>query len=236
MVGERRPPGVQHGGDADPRAQMFRIGGDRDQRLGGGLEQQVVDRGLVLIGDVADRRRQREDHVVIGDGQQLGLALGQPSLRRRALALRAMPIAAAVVGDERRARSLRSARHARRGPPCGSSRSPTSPSIGQGSHGRRWPCATPVRDRGRYPRPPEQDGPWRRGLCERLGVSGLQRDQTIKRAHDVAGWCWWRRAYRARSCRAWRVPAEPGSRGYRCSVRAGGWRSCAAAYAAKCAW
>ena len=44
-------------------------------------------------------------------------------------------------------------------PPCGSSRSPTSPSIGRGSRGRRWPCATPVRDRGRYPRPPEQGVP-----------------------------------------------------------------------------
>jgi hypothetical protein len=34
MVGERRPPCVQHAGDADPRAQMFGVGGDGDQRLG----------------------------------------------------------------------------------------------------------------------------------------------------------------------------------------------------------
>ena len=67
--------------------------------LGGSFEQQVVDHGLVLIGDLADRRRQGEDHVVIGDRQQLGLAFGQPSLRRRALALGAMPIATAVVRD-----------------------------------------------------------------------------------------------------------------------------------------
>ncbi len=100
MVGERRPPCVQHGGHADPRAQMFWVGGDRDQRLGGGLEQQVVNHGLVLMGDVADRRRQGEDHVIIGDRQQLGLSLGQPSLRRRALTLGAMPIATTVVGDD----------------------------------------------------------------------------------------------------------------------------------------
>ena len=100
MVGERRSPGVQHGGHADPRAQVFWIGRDRDHRLGGGLEQKVVNHGLVLIGDVADRRRQREDHMVIWGGQQLGLALGQPSPRRRALALRAMPVAAAVVRDD----------------------------------------------------------------------------------------------------------------------------------------
>src|SRR6202011_524627 len=55
---------------------------------------------LVLVGDVADRRRQREDHMVIWGGQQLGLALGQPSPRRRALALRAMPIATAIIGDD----------------------------------------------------------------------------------------------------------------------------------------
>ena len=38
MVGERRSPGVQHGGHADPRAQVFGVGRDRDHRLGGGLE------------------------------------------------------------------------------------------------------------------------------------------------------------------------------------------------------
>ena len=100
MVGERRTPSVQHGSHADPRAQMFGIGGDRDHRLGGSLEQKVVNHGLVLMGDVADRRRQGEDEMVIGDRQQLGLAFGQPSLRRRALAFRAMPIATAIVGDD----------------------------------------------------------------------------------------------------------------------------------------
>ena len=41
------------------------------------------------------RRRQGEDHMVIWGGQKLGLALGQPSPRRRA-----MPIAAAIIGDD----------------------------------------------------------------------------------------------------------------------------------------
>ena len=53
MMGERRAPGVQHGGEADPRAQMLRVGGDGGQRLGGGPEQEVVDDALVLEGDVA---------------------------------------------------------------------------------------------------------------------------------------------------------------------------------------
>ena len=48
MVGQRRAPGVQHGGEADARAQMLRVGGEGGQRLGGGPEQEVVDGGLVL--------------------------------------------------------------------------------------------------------------------------------------------------------------------------------------------
>ena len=100
MVGERRSPGVQHRRHADPGAQMLGIGGDGEHGLGGRLEQKAVNHGLVLPGDVADRRGQREHHVVIGERQKLGLALGQPLPRRRALALRAMPIAAGVVADD----------------------------------------------------------------------------------------------------------------------------------------
>ena len=39
--------------------------------------------------------------MIIGNGQQLGLTLGEPLLRRRALTLRAMPVAAGIVGDAR---------------------------------------------------------------------------------------------------------------------------------------
>ena len=46
-------------------------------------------------------RRQREDDVEVGDRQQFGLARRHPLARRRTLALRAVPIAAAVVGDGR---------------------------------------------------------------------------------------------------------------------------------------
>ena len=38
---------------------MFGISGDGERGLGGGLEQQIVDHRLVLIGDVGDGRRQR---------------------------------------------------------------------------------------------------------------------------------------------------------------------------------
>ena len=90
---------MEDGGEADARAQMPRVGGDRRQRLGGGPEQEVVDGRLVLERDRADCRRQGEDDVVVGNRQEFGLALGEPLARRRALTLRAVPVAAGVVGD-----------------------------------------------------------------------------------------------------------------------------------------
>jgi hypothetical protein len=96
-----RTPGVQHGGYADPCAQVFWIGRDRDHRLGRCLEQDIVDDSLVLIRDVRDRAGQRVDDVEVWRREQLGFPLFQPLPRRRALALRAMPVAAAVVRDDR---------------------------------------------------------------------------------------------------------------------------------------
>ena len=54
MKGERRSPGVQYGGNADARAKMLGISRNRDHRLGGSLEQEIIDDGLVLVGDVVD--------------------------------------------------------------------------------------------------------------------------------------------------------------------------------------
>ena len=71
-----------------------------ERGLGRRLHEQVVDHALVLIGDVAQLGRQRVDDMEVADRQQLGLALGEPLARRRALALRAMPVAATVVGDD----------------------------------------------------------------------------------------------------------------------------------------
>jgi hypothetical protein len=67
---------------------------DDEECLGGGLEQEIVDDGLVLEGDGADRRRQREDDMIVGNRQKLGLAVGEPLPGRGALTLRTMPVAA----------------------------------------------------------------------------------------------------------------------------------------------
>ena len=101
MMIEVLAPGVQHGGDADVGAEVLGIGRDGGQRLGRGREQQAVDLGLVLVGDGADRGRQREHHVEVGNRQQLGLARLEPRLSRRPLALGAVPVAAGVIGDAR---------------------------------------------------------------------------------------------------------------------------------------
>src|SRR5438094_8314871 len=80
---------------------MFGIGRDGENGLRGGLEQQIVDDCLILIGELGDCRREREDHVEVWHRQELGLALGEPALCRRALALRTMPVAAGIVSDGR---------------------------------------------------------------------------------------------------------------------------------------
>ena len=90
----RRAPGVEHGGDADARAQMLGVRRDRHHRLGRGPEQQIVDDRLVLPGNVGDLGRQREDDMEVADWQQVGLAFGQPDAGSGALALRAVPVAA----------------------------------------------------------------------------------------------------------------------------------------------
>ncbi len=98
---ERLPPGVEDGGDADGGTEMLGIGRDGEQRLGRCLEQQGIDRRLVLVGDGADRCRQGEDDVVVGDWQQIGLARRKPRNRRPPLALRAVAVATGVECNER---------------------------------------------------------------------------------------------------------------------------------------
>lgn len=101
MVRHRRSPGVKHRGDGDASAQVLGIGRDGDHGLGRGCKQDVVDRRLVLIGDGRNGRRQREHHMEVRNRKQVGLPRGEPFRRGGALTLRAMPVAAAVVGNDR---------------------------------------------------------------------------------------------------------------------------------------
>ena len=74
------------------------IGGDRLQGLCGGLKQNAVDNLLILKGDGGDRFRYREDHVKVGNVEQLCLPVLDPLRPCQTLALRAMSIPAAIVG------------------------------------------------------------------------------------------------------------------------------------------
>src|ERR1022692_4462843 len=79
MMGERRAPAVQHGGDTDPCAEALGIACDGARRLGRRLHQQVIDHALVLVGDITQFARQGVDDVKIRHRQQFSFALGQPS-------------------------------------------------------------------------------------------------------------------------------------------------------------
>ena len=63
-------PGVEDHSDSELCAEMLGIGGNGGQRLGRRVEQDRVDKGLVLEGDLADRRRQREDDMEVRHRQQ----------------------------------------------------------------------------------------------------------------------------------------------------------------------
>jgi hypothetical protein len=82
----------------DLGAEMLRVGGDGAQRLGRRAQQDGIDGLLVLEGDLGHRRRQREHDVEVWSWQQFGLPGGKPLSARLPLALRAMPVAAGIVG------------------------------------------------------------------------------------------------------------------------------------------
>jgi len=100
MMGEGLAPGVQDGEEPDLGAEMRGIGGERHQRFGCRAHQDRINGGLVLESDLRGGWWQREDHVEI---EELALPSGEPALPRLALALRAVPIAARIIGDADRA-------------------------------------------------------------------------------------------------------------------------------------
>ncbi len=88
VMDERLSPGVQHGEEADLGAEVARVAGNGAQRLGEGPEEQAVDDGLVLGGNLGDSRgtvkttwkysvdsrsaRRRSSHSARASDRQLG--------------------------------------------------------------------------------------------------------------------------------------------------------------------
>ena len=98
MVMQILAPAMQHGDEADLGAEMPGIGGDRAQRLSCRLEQDRIDRNLVLESDRRNLGRQREHNVEIGNRQKLVLPRSEPFPAGLPLAFGAMPVAAGIIG------------------------------------------------------------------------------------------------------------------------------------------
>src|SRR6266853_3658383 len=209
MMGHRRAPGVEHGGEADAGAQVLRVSADDEQRLGRRAEQQIVDHRLVLIGDRGDLGRQCEDHVEVVDRQQIGLAGGEPILRRRALALGTMPVAARVVRDPAVATILAAFDMA------------TESSRTAALDGRhhlelaqaQMPSIGPAPSRSVVMEDVSDLQPWaahRRRARLRLSASPRAAAQAGRAGWSRCGSWWWQRGCKALWSPAWRARAEPG--------------------------
>ena len=92
-------PGMQHAEEADLGSEMGGIARDFQQGFGAGPEQQTVDEFPVLESQRSQLRRQGEDDVDVGRGQQFTTTRRDPAFPRTGLTLRAVPVAATVVGD-----------------------------------------------------------------------------------------------------------------------------------------
>ena len=90
---------MEDGENTDAGTEVFGIGRDGGHGLGRSLEQDTVDRGLILVGNVGDFGRQCEHDVEVWHRQEFFLALCQPLARSSSLTLRTMPIATGVVSD-----------------------------------------------------------------------------------------------------------------------------------------
>ena len=78
MVQQILAPGMEDSDEADVSAEVFRISSDGLQCFGGGLEQDVVDHRLVLVGDRRDLLWDREHDVEVRHRQQIGLTVIEP--------------------------------------------------------------------------------------------------------------------------------------------------------------
>ena len=90
-------PTMEYGKEADLSSQMFRIGSDGSQGLGGGPKQDAVDDRFVLVGDGSDLFGNGEDDMEIVRREDFGRSLLDPLGTSEGLALRAMAVSAAVV-------------------------------------------------------------------------------------------------------------------------------------------
>ena len=92
-------PSVQHAEEADLGAEMFGIASDFEKGFRTGAEQEIVDDLLILQGQWCQLARQGEDNMDVARREQLAATCCEPAVASPGLTLRAVPIAARVVGD-----------------------------------------------------------------------------------------------------------------------------------------
>src|SRR6266481_6841034 len=80
-------------------AEVSRIVSDFEKCFCTGAEQQIVDDFLVLQSQWSELRRKCEDHMDVARREKFSLTCGDPAFPGRGLTLRAVSVAAAVVGD-----------------------------------------------------------------------------------------------------------------------------------------
>ena len=99
MIAEILTPGVKHREEPDLRAEMSPIGSDGAQRLGGRVEQYLVDRAGILEGNLGDLVGNGEDDMEILRVEKLLPPSLDPFRSGEPLALGATAGTAAVVSD-----------------------------------------------------------------------------------------------------------------------------------------
>src|ERR1700680_1452165 len=99
MKSELLSPGVQHAEEADLRTEVFWITCDLQKRFRTRAKQEIVDDLLILQGEWRQLARQGEDHMHIPRREKLLATRRKPAVASTGLTLRAVPVAARVVGD-----------------------------------------------------------------------------------------------------------------------------------------
>src|SRR5712691_3976722 len=92
-------PSMQHGEEADFRAEVFGIASDFEKCFCTGAKQQIVNAFLVLQSQWSKLRRKCEDHMDVARREKFSLTCCDPAFPSRGLTLWAMPISAGVVRD-----------------------------------------------------------------------------------------------------------------------------------------
>lgn len=94
---ERLAPGVQNREDSQVSPEVLGIGRDLEQRLGGAVEQQIIEHLGVAQSQNVELLRQGEDDVKVGHRQQFVAPPLEPAFLLQVLTLRTVTVAAGVV-------------------------------------------------------------------------------------------------------------------------------------------